>query len=96
MSSTNQELRQEPLTKEDLEVLAARGCDIPGCDCRNEEIFVHPRCHNDGLYVSYNPKSGLVHLTCRRCEAPVLNIVPASRQESPKVQLDKERPHGAC
>ena len=87
---------ESALTKEDLDKMAAAGCRVPGCGCRNAELFIVPRCHPCGVEISYNPVDGLLHISCLHCQKPVADILPAPRQQWPAVRLDVGGINGPC
>ena len=65
------------LTRDDLDRMAARGCDMPGCDhADHEEIYLHARCHlRAGTRVSYRRGSGLLRIACRQCRQEIATVL---------------------
>ncbi len=66
-------------TKTDLDLLAARGCQAPGCDHAghggDDPVFLHGRCHPAApIEASYVAGSGLLVIRCRRCQKLISEI----------------------
>jgi hypothetical protein len=69
-----------PLTKSELDMLAAQGCRDPRCDHRDHsgEIFIHPRCHPASpTWTSYDAQRGTLKLICAKCRGEIFQIIPA-------------------
>jgi hypothetical protein len=61
------------LNKTDLDVMAARGCQIPNCTHGEEDgphnVVFHARCHVQACpKVTYRQGSGLLELHCAVCD----------------------------
>ena len=61
------------LTKLQLDLMAAHGCQTPGCKHEGHgTIFLHQRCHMLApLEVSYTGGSGVLRVACSQCHAVV-------------------------
>lgn len=58
----------------DLETIAAKGCQIPNCDHKNHDstFFLHQSCHpGTTLEVSYTLGSGHLRVSCAKCQKPL-------------------------
>lgn len=65
-----------PLT---CEALDAAGCDNPGCRHDHTVIYLHALCHpSAGSRVSYDKRSGMARVECRRCSDLVAEIAVAA------------------
>lgn len=65
---------------EDLERMAASGCQGDGCDHRGEPLFLHARCHVSGrIEVSYS--KGVLRVGCQECGEAIAEVAVA-RNES--------------
>lgn len=64
------------LTKLDLDMMAAKGCQEPSCKGGHEEIiFIHGRCHLDApLEVSYKRGDGFLVVACLKCHKPITRV----------------------
>jgi len=64
------------LTKIQLDLMAANGCEIPDCTHDHSgEIFLRPRCHvNRQPEVSYTRGSGVLIIACSECHRLVAAI----------------------
>lgn len=66
-----------PLTKIELDITTAAGCQHPDCrdpHCGNE-MFVHGRCHpGAAVEVRYVKGSGVLNVRCRKCSMPIINV----------------------
>lgn len=68
----------KPFTKEDLDAASLSGCGNPGCTHSTHSFYIHSKCHVDaGLDVSYTHDSGSLHITCRECGQPIIDVVVA-------------------
>ncbi len=65
-----------PLTKPDLDEIASRGCQSPGCTHEaHGPIFIHGVCHDGGhIEASYEAGSGVLMIACRQCRKPIARI----------------------
>lgn len=65
------------LSKVDLDLLTAKGCQVPGCDCgRKGELYLHQKCcPGGGLEVSYQHGSGELIVSCMKCRSRVAAIM---------------------
>lgn len=72
------QIMNDPMThtKLTLDLAAAAGCQVPGCSHdHDKEIFIHPRCHpGAGLSASYKQGSGVLRLSCRRCDRFIVDV----------------------
>jgi hypothetical protein len=62
----------------DLDAMAARGCQAPGCDHKGHsaEVWLHPRCHvRARIGVRY--ESGKLFLSCEACKKTFLVVAVA-------------------
>ena len=75
-----EESKAMPLNRIDMDLMAARGCQQPGCDHKDHSIFfLHPRCHiRAGTWTSYDRDTGLLSVTCKQCKKLVAEIEVAS------------------
>ncbi len=66
------------LYREDLERLGT--CSVPGCgrNHRDEEIYLHARCHA-GSPCWARFRGDVLTIECARCKKTVLSVVVASR-----------------
>lgn len=53
-------------------------CDDPNCDNPDcVTLFLHPRCHDEGLWVQYRKTTGHLTITCRACDEEVATFLVA-------------------
>lgn len=62
------------LGKLELDIMAAHGCQRPGCTHCDDTIYFHQRCHPANLTVYYTRGTGLITLLCSECERKVAEI----------------------
>lgn len=73
-----------PLTRIDLDLMAAKGCQAPGCKNHDHTIFLHGRCHmSAGLDVSYTRDSRALVIVCARCKRHVATVAVADEEPPP-------------
>lgn len=59
-----------------LDAEVAQGCDHPGCN-EHGPLFFRSNCHpNERVDISYDG-SGVLHLSCHRCDKTVADIAVA-------------------
>lgn len=65
-----------PLTKIQLDLMIAGGCDTPGCKHEDHgTLFLHPRCHpNTKMEISYTVGSGVLVIACLKCHKLIAEI----------------------
>lgn len=68
-----------PFHLEDLEDVAAKGCNEPGCDHEDHEhnlpLFLHGFCHKAaGLAVSFKYGDNYLVIACAECSKEVLRV----------------------
>lgn len=65
-----------PMNKIGLDIIAANGCQVPNCTHKHEsELYFRGRCHpSAGVSVSYAKNSGILRVTCKECDAPIVDI----------------------
>ncbi len=69
-----------PLTKIQLDLIAAHGCESPGCNHEGHDtIFMHARCHvRGGVEVSYQRGTGVLQVACAKCHKIIGEIKVAN------------------
>ena|ERR1700724_1271997 len=69
------------LNRYDLDLLAARGCQTPGCDHRNHDaVYLHARCHvASPLWAEYYGSA--LRLCCRKCRGLIEMVEATSALE---------------
>lgn len=69
-------MNDKVLTRVDLD---AAGCSSPSCShADHPALFVHGRCHpSAGTRIEYR-RDGILRVRCRKCEAPIANILVAT------------------
>lgn len=72
----------EPMkvTKVQLEMAAAHGCQMPGCDHENHEqtLFLHGRCHPKArVDCSYTRGTGALRVECSECHQLIVLVAVA-------------------
>jgi len=62
--------------KLELDLMAAHGCQMPGCKQEGHDIvFLHGRCHlHAPLEVSYKRGSGVLRVACVECHKVIAEI----------------------
>jgi hypothetical protein len=81
--------RRKPLSKTDLEVMTARGCQMPGCKDSHcgKEMFFHSHCHpSAGTWVNWSNERHTLQVLCRACRAPMCEILVAEV----KAEIDRQ------
>ncbi len=71
-----------PLTKLELDISSAGGCQLPGCDHKNHggdgRMYLNPNCcRRAGTDVSYAPGSGILRIECSKCGKLMVEIAVA-------------------
>lgn len=67
---------------EDLDAMAAAGCQTEGCDHRGEPVFLHAKCHVGGR-IEAMYLEGVLHVRCLECSKPIVEIVVARKDGGP-------------
>ena len=61
-----------PLTQTELD---AQGCGTPNCGHDHSVLWLHGTCHPSmGSRVAYHKATGVLEITCRRCDKPIASI----------------------
>jgi hypothetical protein len=64
-----------PLTQYDLK---DRRCNDPGCQCEQEGIVLHARCHMGApSWAHYDPEFGMLTLRCAECDKAFTQLAVA-------------------
>jgi hypothetical protein len=65
-----------PLTKIQLDLMAAHGCETPGCNHEGHDtVFLHGRCHPRArAEASYECGSGVLRVACADCHKLIAEI----------------------
>lgn len=69
------------LNRYDLDLIAARGCQIPGCSHEHKEegIFVHSKCHPEkGVFALFEEDESLpftAKIICAKCTNPIVQVL---------------------
>jgi hypothetical protein len=59
--------------------LNREGCGIDGCGHDHSILYLASRCHmGAGLEASYEKATGILTMRCKRCKAPVTEILVAA------------------
>lgn len=69
------------LTRIDLDLMAAHGCETPGCSHEtHSRIYFHGRCHPDEpTWAFYDASTGEVTVECAVCRKAIATIVVKER-----------------
>ena len=64
------------LTKLQLDLMAAHGCQTPGCKHEGHDtVFLHGRCHlHAHVEVRYKRGSGILNVACLECHKLICRI----------------------
>lgn len=75
----------EPITIESLPNLFHKGCQVPGCPCRDKpqkELTLSPMCHPQAGTTAFLTKgSNLLRMECRQCRRTVCEIMIGSNEQ---------------
>ena len=65
-----------PVTKIQLDLMAAHGCSNPGCQCHTTGIvFLSQSCHQGSfLDVSYKQGTGILVVSCPVCKGVIMQV----------------------
>lgn len=69
-------MKTQPLTKLQLDLMVAGGCSTPDCKHENHNtLHLHGRCHTHGrIEVSYTQKTGVLCVACAECHQVIANV----------------------
>lgn len=73
-----QKIEMKPLAIPELERMLEGGCGVPGCGCKDDNLYLTQRCHPQaGVDACYHKGTGILTISCRRCDAKVADIAVA-------------------
>ena len=62
----------QALTQNELNPM---GCCTPGCTDDHSVLYMHPRCHDEGIEARYEKQSGHFIVSCAVCEREVIRVL---------------------